>query len=342
MYLVRSGAASHFSQLVRELGQNPVDIMRQAGLYPAQFRDPNTYIPYPRLAELLEIAARRCGQPLFGLLLAQRQSLHDLGDLPMLVARAATVGEALERVNQYLYLHASGVMLELQPQGELVRLSLVINLSVPGGIRQLMQVSVAQLAMFIASLLNLSLKNMTLHLRQPWLAGQAAESISPGLPTLRFDEPFDGVLLKAQQLQSRNHQNEDALNAHLQAHLQYLQSRYPDNLADQAKDMISRLLPTGECCIERVAAALGMHPRTLQTRLQQQQRGYRTLLQEVRQSLAEQQLLFGGQTITELALQLGYADVAVFSRHFRRWTGLSPRQWQQQQQQLPQPGKDQW
>ncbi|PHS63936.1 MAG: hypothetical protein COB09_11515 [Thalassobium sp.] len=39
---------------------------------------------------------------------------------------------------------------------------------------------------------------------------------------------------------------------------------------------------------------------------------------------------YGAQTITELALQLGYAKVAVFSRHFRRWTGISPRAWQKQ------------
>ena len=120
------------------------------------------------------------------------------------------------------------------------------------------------------------------------------------------------------------------LLAHLQEHLHYLQSRYPGNLADQARDIIGRLLPTGECCIERVATALGMHERTLQSRLQQNGESYRGLLQQVRQSLAEQQLRYGAQTITELALQLGYAEVAVFSRHFRRWTGISPRAWQKQ------------
>jgi AraC-like DNA-binding protein len=35
-------------------------------------------------------------------------------------------------------------------------------------------------------------------------------------------------------------------------------------------------------------------------------------------------------SVTDLALNLGYADVSVFSRHFKQWTGLSPRNWQQQ------------
>ena len=40
------------------------------------------------------------------------------------------------------------------------------------------------------------------------------------------------------------------------------------------------------------------------------------------------------QSITDIALQLGYAETAVFSRHFRRWTGKSPRQWRQEKTQL--------
>ena len=98
MYIVRSGAADKFDSLVSELGQNPQEIMAAVGLSAAQFRDPDTYLAYPRLAELLEEAAARCKQPLFGALLAERQNLQSLGDLPMLVSRAETVGDALAQV----------------------------------------------------------------------------------------------------------------------------------------------------------------------------------------------------------------------------------------------------
>lgn len=63
MHIVRSGAADKFDSLVSELGQNPVEIMAAVGLSAAQFRDPDTYLAYPRLAELLEEAAARCQQP---------------------------------------------------------------------------------------------------------------------------------------------------------------------------------------------------------------------------------------------------------------------------------------
>ncbi|MBR9876582.1 MAG: helix-turn-helix transcriptional regulator, partial [Vibrionaceae bacterium] len=100
-----------------------------------------------------------------------------------------------------------------------------------------------------------------------------------------------------------------------------------DNLSDQARDMIGRLLPTGECSVEQVARALDMHPRMLQIRLKERGKNYSLLLRQVRQSLAERRLNENIQSITDIALQLGYAETAVFSRHFRQWTGKSPSQW---------------
>lgn len=47
------------------------------------------------------------------------------------------------------------------------------------------------------------------------------------------------------------------------------------------------------------------------------------LLQETRLEIAKQNLLRDKTSITDLALNLGYADVSVFSRHFKQWTGLS-------------------
>ena len=326
--MVRSGAAVQFEEFVRELGYNPVTLIRDAGLFQAQFRDPNTYIAYGRLARLLENASQVCAQPLFGLMLAQRQSLSALGELPMLVARTETVADAIDKVNQYLYLHAAGAMLTSDLHGDQVRLSLTLQLSSVHGLNQIIQMSVAQLARFIAGLLNVNISQIPLYLRQPWLQSHPPEDFLSSARQVRFSQDFDGVVIRAQQLHSRNHQNEEALNLHLQAHLEHLQSRYPDHLEGQARDVIQRLLATGECSAPQVAAALGMHERTLQSRLQQQHTNYRQLLQSVRQTVAEQQLLYGGQSITDLALQLGYAEVAVFGRHFRQWSGLSPREWQ--------------
>lgn len=261
MHIVRSGAADKFDSLVSELGQNPVEIMAAVGLSAAQFRDPDTYLAYPRLAELLEEAAARCKQPLFGALLAERQNLQSLGDLPMLVSRAETVGDALARVNDFLYLHSSGVTLNMTPQDDWVRLSLNIDVHSERGIAQLMQLSVSHLAMFIASLLDIEASHFSLHLTQH-ASFEAEQSEFAQQNKLRFGDKFDGILLKASLLNAKNHQDEDALERHFQQHLKELQTRYPNNLSDQAANMIGRLLSTGECSVERGACrqSIGFTP----------------------------------------------------------------------------------
>ena len=116
MAIVRSGAAQEFDRLTLEFEQNPNEIMSEVGLALSQFRDPDTYIAYSRLADLLEVAAAKCQEPLFGILLGQRQSLLGLGDIVVLVSQADTLGDALAHVNDYLYLHCSGIRLELNQQ----------------------------------------------------------------------------------------------------------------------------------------------------------------------------------------------------------------------------------
>jgi AraC-like DNA-binding protein len=95
--------------------------------------------------------------------------------------------------------------------------------------------------------------------------------------------------------------------------------------------LIGSLLNTGECNIDAVSNSLGLQPRVLQKRLKAENSSFSRLLQDTRLEIAKQNLLHDKTSITDLALNLGYADVSVFSRHFKQWTGVSPRNWRIQQ-----------
>ncbi|KJZ39370.1 AraC family transcriptional regulator [Pseudomonas fluorescens] len=213
MFLLRSGAIEGYGTLVSQLGQNPVSLLRDAGMVVAQLRQPNSYVSYEKTADLLDDTARQCQEPLFALRLASRQDLLAIGDVALSGSRQPTVGEALSFARQ----------------------------------------------------------------------------------------------------------------------LQLLKNQYPDNLKAQVCHLIGGLLHTGECSIEAVSNSLGLQPRVLQKRLQAEGSRFSQLLQETRLEIAKQNLLRDKTSITDLALNLGYADVSVFSRHFKQWTGFSPRNWRAQQ-----------
>lgn len=82
-----------------------------------------------------------------------------------------------------------------------------------------------------------------------------------------------------------------------------------------------RLLGQG---IEQMAAALELHPRTLQRRLREQGEGFAELQARVRFRLAGEALRDPAQDIESISERLGFSDRRSFTRAFMRWSGVSP------------------
>lgn len=76
--------------------------------------------------------------------------------------------------------------------------------------------------------------------------------------------------------------------------------------------------------LESAASDLGMSGRTLRRKLAEEGTTYQRELDEVRQKLAKEYFQRGGESVTELAMMLGFADSSAFAKAFRRWTGVSP------------------
>ncbi len=84
------------------------------------------------------------------------------------------------------------------------------------------------------------------------------------------------------------------------------------------------LRPGATVRMRGLAAELGMAPRTLHRHLAAEGVSFRQLLDEVRQTLAEE-MLAHGMTVDEIAERLGYSEASSFTHAFKRWKGISPR-----------------
>jgi AraC-like DNA-binding protein len=83
-------------------------------------------------------------------------------------------------------------------------------------------------------------------------------------------------------------------------------------------------LPGGNVSDESVAESLFMSARTMHRKLAEVDRNFRTLLVEMRRSLAEQYIMDNSLTLTEISLLLGFSEQSSFSRAFKNWTGQAP------------------
>jgi AraC-like DNA-binding protein len=85
-------------------------------------------------------------------------------------------------------------------------------------------------------------------------------------------------------------------------------------------------LHTGGASVEHVATALGLSRQTLYRRLRAEGTTFDRVLDSLRRRLAEAYLGNDRLSVHEIALLVGYSEPAAFSRAFKRWTGLNPRE----------------
>ncbi len=83
--------------------------------------------------------------------------------------------------------------------------------------------------------------------------------------------------------------------------------------------------------MEDIAAEMHMTSRTLRRHLTAEGATFRTLLEEVRSTLAEALMTSASLTHGEIAQRLGYADVTTFIEAFRRWKGMPPSEFRRSQ-----------
>ena len=76
--------------------------------------------------------------------------------------------------------------------------------------------------------------------------------------------------------------------------------------------------------LEGVAAALGLHPRALQRRLQDVGQSYAEVQSQARFRLAGAWLQQGALDLETISERLGFSDRRSFTRAFTRWSGQSP------------------
>lgn len=93
-----------------------------------------------------------------------------------------------------------------------------------------------------------------------------------------------------------------------------------------AHEVRERLIRVGgvDSGMDQVARWLAMSPRTLRRRLTEAGTSYRGLVDEVRQTLAEEMLATGALSVEDVAVRLGYAEASSFIYAFKRWTGTTP------------------
>ena len=96
-------------------------------------------------------------------------------------------------------------------------------------------------------------------------------------------------------------------------------------VSDRLRSALFEALPAGETAMTQLSHRLGLSPRTLQRRLQDEGTSFQRTLDAVRTELAQHYLTRSSMTGAEIAFLLGFEDPSSFMRAFQGWTGQSPQ-----------------
>lgn len=96
-------------------------------------------------------------------------------------------------------------------------------------------------------------------------------------------------------------------------------------LRGRVEALIMPVLHTGEVSVDRIACKLGVSRQTLYRNLKSEGATFERVLDDLRHRLALEYLRGRKTSVNETAYLVGFSDPAAFSRAFKRWTGMSPR-----------------
>lgn len=322
--LIRAGMALPVVQLLQRAGAPVERLLERAEISPEAFRDGERLIALHQIGRFLDDAATSQGIPGLGFAAAPLTSVAAVGALGALMCSAPTALEAL-RIGTALHArYATGGRVWLDGAADRVWLRHAADLRLERGRPLVQQVTLTILLRLLRTLLGPAWRPLEIHTPLDRAPTPAELGFTKPVPT-KTSAASTGIAILRRSLaapvppESRLHVAPEALKHEL------LASPAAGDFAGSVRQVAGTLLLDGYPGIERTARAIGLSVRTLQRRLAENSVHYSQLVEQERFERALRLLADPHRKVTDVALTLGYSDVANFTHAFRRWTGLSPR-----------------
>ena len=315
-----------FPDLARGFGGDPRALLERHDIDPQQISDPDHLIECTAFTGLLEDCSTVFNDPLFGLKLAELHDPDVYGCVIALCRAAPTLRKALESLVKYLRVtHSGASMLELV-EGEKVAELRWFVLSDLGHNQQ---------ANYNAALLMMKL------LRQvggrsftPYYVNLSVDARRRDIAGLerafgcRFHcTTADNAIAFPREYLDRGVPGASRLLFNLlSGYLDRVRASSEQSIEEKVANYIRSTLSSGSCSVERCAQKLGVAVRTLQARLRESGLEFSQIVEQQRLDLAKTYLNQEQLSLDEIAANLGYAEQSSFGRAFKRWTGMTPRQ----------------
>lgn len=325
--LIRVGVMLPVVDFLGQIG-SPVDrLLEQVNIPPTVLEHPDDLLPLYQGSALLETAADLEGLEALGFLIGRQTSLHQLGTLGSILDNSLTLLDLLSTIEQVVGMANSGEHVNLRWIDDSVWWQFRCDRPAQASNLQTALYDLGLYLKILRQVLGPDWRPTELHLERPPCRSLLTMDDFVGT-TMRFPCPHNAIKIPRTALSLPY--NPTATGDGFSQHPDYdrFQQTAPSSACfDSLHQFIQSLLPHGCPDISLVAAAAGLSVRSLQRHLAEAGLTYSKLVDQVRFNRAVALLHQPDVKLLEVATELGYTDPANFARAFRRWAGVSPREY---------------
>ncbi len=323
---VLSAAASGLSDFIIQQGADVDRVFGSSGINPERLLSPTLSLHLPNYCKVLEYAAEQSGCDNFGLYYGQQFQPKSLGLIGYIALCSPDLESALKNMANYFHLHQKDTMTRMLDLGECWRIDYQIQHGAILTRRQDAEFTIGIFMNVIREMLGHHYSPREIHFEHTRPEFWQEHSKLFNAPVF-FEQPYNSIVLLKKDLQCSMPMHDSMLFKVMLDTLHLLNVATPlQSLSDQVRSHIQIELADGEPHLEKIASDLGFTSCVLTRRLKAEGLNYSALVEAVRCELADYYIKQKNIPISEMAFLLGYSEVSAFSRAFKRWFGVNPRQ----------------
>ena len=311
-------------------GASRQSLIQRSGIKAAALLDRDNRIPFTSYVALMRAGQELCKDPALALHFGEAV---DCSELSLPAGGATNIGDALSQGNRY-----APLVIEVETVGTVDRFGLVRDAG------QLWLVDYRANPNDFPELTESGFARMVCSTRR--FAGDAkmikAMRVTHAEPSYRaeYDRIFrvpvafssdtngmqiDEALMSGVTFPSPSKYVTGVLHDHAEKLLVRLDSS--QSTCGRVEKLLVPILHTGDVTVDRVASELGLSRQTLFRKLKAEGATFQQVLDQLRHRLALHHLTTDNASVQRTARLVGFSDATAFSRAFKRWTGLSPREY---------------
>lgn len=321
---------SLMADVVQRLKISPEQLLEGSGVDVERLSEPFWYLDFNIFNNLLNRAVELTNEPALGVYLGLQMTVSCHGSVGLAAMVSQNLGEALNVMEQFISLRCPALKPRLEIENGLASLYLdqpMTNFKMGIVGMTFLMVGFAQMSNAItANKLDIKAE---LNYSEPTFLSQVQEllpceiSFNQGNNRLIFSESYLALpLIMADPLAARLAREQCKYDLN-----KLVAKRGEKNsLSALVKELLFDEVD-GFFKIKYVADKLHLTERTLQRQLEKEGTKFQILMDQVRESYSKKLLNNHENSVSYISEKLDYSDVTHFTRAFKRWTGMTPRQY---------------